>query len=72
MRTQLDIPQPKNLRGLILDTEDISVEWEIVELTAFRNNPNIHYRGHSRLSGELVARTPLEAGLAVKSAQVRT
>ena len=61
MRAGTTIPQPKHLHGLRLDTEDILVEKANVELTALKNNPNIHYRGHSRLPSELAAPTPLEA-----------
>ena len=64
MRVDTVITKPENLHGLRLDTENIPVEMANVELTAFGNNRNIHYRGHSRLPAELATPTPLEALLA--------
>ena len=64
MRAETTIPKPKRLDGLRLDTEDIPFDKANVELTVFENNPNVHYRGHSRLPGELAAPTTLEALLA--------
>ena len=64
MRVDTVITKPKNLPGLSLDTENIPVEMANVELTSFGNNPNIHYRGHSRLPDELATPRSLETLLA--------
>ena len=64
MRTQSEITLRKSLQALLLDTEDIQVELANGDLTAFKNNPNVRYRGHSRLLNKATVPTPLEMMLA--------